>query len=107
MLPSLPSLMPSSRSSLSLTTPLIDATCEAVRFDEDWRSTRGEPQQRREGNGLRADEDITLAGFFARGCLILAGRNLPQGAGHADGRHVSWRTLDRKTPTVTWKDHST
>jgi hypothetical protein len=29
------------------------------------------PQQSREGSGLRADEDITLAGFFARGCLIL------------------------------------
>src|ERR1700730_3070724 len=71
------------------------------------RSTRGEPQQSREGNGLRADEDITLAGFFARSCLMLAGRNLPQGADHAGGRHISWRTLDRKTPTVTWKDHST
>jgi hypothetical protein len=32
----LASLMPSSRSSLSLPTPLIDAAYEAVRFDEDW-----------------------------------------------------------------------
>jgi len=31
----LASLMPSSRSSLSLPTPLIDAAYEAVRFDED------------------------------------------------------------------------
>jgi hypothetical protein len=28
--------MPSSRSSQSLPTPLIDAAYEAVRFDEDW-----------------------------------------------------------------------
>src|SRR5437660_49061 len=35
--------MPSSRSSLSLPTPLIDAAYEAVRFDEDWaiNSRRG------------------------------------------------------------------
>ena len=32
----LASLMPSSRSSQSLPTPLIDAAYEAVRFDEDW-----------------------------------------------------------------------
>jgi len=37
-------------------------------------------------------------------------RNLPQGADHTGGRHISWRTLDRKTPTAmwtTWKNHST
>jgi len=32
----LASLMPSSRSSQSPPTPLIDASYEAVRFDEDW-----------------------------------------------------------------------
>ena len=32
----LASLMPSSRSSQSLPTPLIDAAYEAVRFDENW-----------------------------------------------------------------------
>jgi hypothetical protein len=32
----LASLMPSSRSSPSLPTPLLDAAYEAVRFDEDW-----------------------------------------------------------------------
>jgi len=32
----LASLMPSSRSSQSLPTPLIDAAYEAVRFDKDW-----------------------------------------------------------------------
>src|ERR1700737_1588283 len=39
---------------------------------------------------------IPLQGFL-RGCLIPRGRNLPQGADHAGGRHISWRTLDRKT----------
>ncbi|MGC1886502.1 MAG: hypothetical protein WA709_10465, partial [Stellaceae bacterium] len=56
----LASLMPSSRSSLSLPTPLIDAAYEAVRFDEDWAINSRRAPASREGNGLRADEDVTL-----------------------------------------------
>ena len=106
------------------TDAMIDAAYEAIRFDEDW----GINSRRALSKAVKAmvcvptrrhkqleafnqtPRDITLAGYFARGCLILPRRNLPQGADHAGGRHISWRTLDRKTPTAiwtTWKDHLT
>jgi hypothetical protein len=84
------------------TDAMIDAAYEAVRFDKDWVITLQRALSKavktmvcvpkRRHKQLEAfnqtPRDITLAGFFARGCLILPGRNLPQGTDHAGGRPV-------------------